>query len=433
MNTRFPLAIVLVAVSLCQVTRAQPPQMPPALVVVAPVIAQEVTGGSSFVGTVTPSRRASIGSAVDGRVVEFPNNEGDRVEAGQPLAQLLTETIKLELAAAEGELEFRRQQLAELENGTRPQEIEQYRARMAAAESRAKFLETRRTRTEAAFRVNRAASEDELEQATSLAAEAQQNYREATAAYEMAVEGPRKELIAQSRAQVAVQQAVVDRLRDQLTKHTIVTHFTGYVVAEHTEEGQWVKSGDLVAEVVELDTVEIEVPVVEQYVPYIKLGQEAHVEIPALGSHIFTGNVALIVPQADVRARTFPVKVRVENEISDSVPLIKSGMLARVTLPTGAKQEALLVPKDALVLGGQTPIVYVVNTTDADGKSGQATPVPVELGVATGKQIQVTGALVAGQLVVVQGNERLRPGQPVSIVRVVDDVAAIPASASNAQ
>jgi RND family efflux transporter MFP subunit len=425
-----------IAVGLVIVIRGQPGAAqapPPALVVVAPVVSREVTAGSTFVGTVTPSKRAFIGSAVDGRVIEFPNNEGDRVEAGQTLAQLLTETIQLELVAAEGELEFRRQQLAEMENGTRPQEIEQYRARMAAAESRAKFLETRRTRTEAAFRVNRAASEDELEQATSLAAEAEQNHLEAKAAYEMAVEGPRKELIAQARAQVAVQEAVVDRLRDQLTKHTIVSRFTGYVVAEHTEVGQWVKSGDLVADVVELDTVEIEVPVVEQYVPYVTLGQEVRVEIPALGNRLFTGKVALVVPQADVRARTFPVKIRVENEIASSGPLIKSGMLARVTLPTGAKQQALLVPKDALVLGGQTPVVYVVNSSDPADKTGQAAPVPVELGVATGDLIQVTGAVTAGQYVVVQGNERLQPGQPVNITRVIEVPDATPPSASPAR
>ncbi len=432
MRNLLTTAALLLIASTRQMAMAQAPPMPPALVVVAPVVAREVTSGSTFVGTVIPTRRAVIGSAVDGRVIEFPCNEGDRVEAGQTLAQLLTETITLELAAAEAELDYRHQQLAGMENGTRPQEIEQFRARMAAAEARAKFLEARRARTEAAFRVNRAASEDELEQAASLADEAEQNRLETKAAYEMAIEGPRKELIAQSRAQVAVQEAVVERLRDQITKHTIVSRFAGYMVAEHTEEGQWVKSGDLVAEVVELDTVEIEVPVVEQYVPYVSIGQEVRVEIPALGDRIFTGTVALIVPQADVRARTFPVKVRVTNEITSSGPLIKSGMLARVTLPTGAKQDALLVPKDALVLGGAKTIVYVVNTNDPAGKSGQVAPVPVELGVATGDQIQVTGALTAGQFVVAEGNERLRPGQAVSVVRVIGDVAAASPSSSTA-
>ncbi len=407
-------------------------QAPPALVVVTAAFEQEVTAVSSFVGTVTPSKRAVIGSAVDGRVIEFPRNEGDRVETGEPLTRLLTTTIELELTAAEAELEFRRQQLAEMENGARPQEIEQARARMVAAESRSKFLEARRARTEAAFRINRAASEDELEQAASLAVEAEQNHVEVKAAYEMAVEGPRAEAIAQARAQVGVQEAVVDRLRDQISKYTIVSRFAGYVVAEHTEVGQWVKSGDLVAEVVELDTVEIAIQVVEQYVPFVTIGQQVRVEIPSLGERTFPGEVAMIVPQADVRARTFPVKVRLPNEITSAGPLIKSGMLARVSLPTGAKQNALLVPKDALVLGGPMPVVYVLSSSDPTSKQSQVAAVPVELGVAQGILIQVTGAIVAGQFVVVQGNERLRPGQTVSISRVVDETstAQIPPSST---
>jgi RND family efflux transporter MFP subunit len=420
MRSFFTTATLSLLVLSCHIVVAQGP---PALVVATPAIEREVTASSSFVGTVTPSKRAVIGSAVDGRVIEFPRNEGDRVETGEPLTRLLTKTIELELTAAEAELEFRRQQLAEMENGARPQEIEQARARMVAAESRSKYLEARRVRTEAAFRVNRAASEDELEQAASLAAEAEQNYLDTKAAYEMAVEGPRAEAIAQARAQVGVQEAVVDRLRDQISKYTIVSRFAGYVVAEHTELGQWVKSGDLVAEVVELDTVEIAIQVVEQYVPFVTVGQQVRVEIPSLGKRIFTGEVAMIVPQADVRARTFPVKVRLHNEITSAGPLIKSGMLARVSLPTGAKQNALLVPKDALVLGGPMPVVYVLSSSDPTSKQGQVAAVPVELGVSQGSLIQVTGAVVAGQFVVVQGNERLFPGQTVSISRVVDETS----------
>ena len=66
----------------------------------------------------------------------------------------------------------------------------------------------------------------------------------------LAVAGPRKEQIAQAHAQVAIQDATVERLKDQLTKHTIISRFDGYVTAEHTEVGQWVKQGDPVADVV---------------------------------------------------------------------------------------------------------------------------------------------------------------------------------------
>jgi HlyD family secretion protein len=389
--------------------------MPTPVVVVAPVVEREVTVGQTFVGTVMPSKKATIGSAVDGRVIEFPLNEGDRVAKDQPLAQLLTDTIKLEVLAAEAELELRRQALAELENGTRPEELDQAKARMASAAARQKYMKARWDRWQKLYETNRAISEEELDEAVSSGIEAEQAYLEAKAAYDLAVIGPRKEQIAQARAQVGMQEATAERLKDQLSKHTIVSRFDGYVTKEHSEVGQWVKQGDPVAEVVALDEVEIVAYVVEQHVPHVRVGMQVIVDVPAISGQRFSGVVSEIVPQADVQARTFPVKIRVENQFTDKVPLLKSGMYARVSLPTGGLQTATLVSKDALVLGGAQPVVFVVEGATENGQAGKVVPVPVQVGVADGGMIQVTGPIKAGQLVVVQGNERLRPGQDVAI------------------
>ena len=395
-------------------------QRPPAPVVVAAVVESEVAAGQSFVGTVVPSKLAVVGSAVDGRVIEFPLNEGDRVERGQTLAQLLTETIGLEVAAAEAELQLRQQELAELENGSRPQELEQAKARMLASEAVMKYLQSRRARAEALWKRGQSTSEEELERAVSEGLAAEQSFQEAKATWELVVEGPRKEKIAQARAQVAMQQVIVGQLKDQLAKHTVISRFDGYVTAEHTEVGAWLKKGDPVAEVAALDEVEISVQVVEQHVAHLHLGTEVRVEVPALPDRVFTGTIARIVPQADVRARTFPVKVRVKNEITQGVPLLKSGMYCRVFLPTGPKQKALLVPKDALVLGGPKPVLFLVQGYSAKTPQGTVQPVPVELGIAVGQAVAITGPVTPGQYVVVQGNERLRPGQPVMVQKVVE-------------
>jgi len=407
----------LLGLSVTQYAQAQVPASP---VVVAPVIERQVRAEEVFVGTVMPSKRAVIGSAVDGRVVDFPRNAGDRVEAGQTLASLLTETVELELAAAEAELDLRQQKLAELENGARPQEIDEAKARLAAAKARREYLRTHRERTEKAFKRGNAATADELDSAISQDAEAEQNMQEAQSALDLLVAGPRPEQIAQARAAVAVQQAVVGQLRDRIAKHTIISRFTGYLVTEYTENGQWLKKGDPVAEVAALDNVEIEVQVVERSVPYVKIGDPVPVEFPALENRILPGKVIAVVPQADVRARTFPVKIGVENTISDSGPLIKAGMYARATLPTGNEVKAMLVPKDALVLGGEKPTVFKLVKPAEKDESAQVAPVPVDLGVATDQWIQVIGPLQAGDKVIVQGNERLRPGATVKVVRTIE-------------
>lgn len=389
----------------------------PALVEVKRVVEREVASGQTFVGTVMPTQRAIIGSAVDGRVIEFLVREGDRVEAEQPLARLLTNTIGLELEAAQAELELRKQQLAELENGTRPDELEQARARMEAARIAAEYLESDRQRLLALSR-SRAASASELERAVSAAQEAQQRYAEAKAAYQLAVDGPRPEQIAQAKAQVAIQDALVRRLEDQIIKHTMVSRFAGYVTAEHTEVGQWAMRGDPVAEVVALDEVDVVAKVVEAHVPFIHVGDSVRVEVPALPNETFVGTVAAVVPQADLRSRTFPVKVRVRNRLTGTGgPLLKAGMLGRVTLATGAPQKAMLVPKDAIVLGGRTPMVWAIEeasiqSSSGDRRAASATAIPVQLGVAEGDLIQVIGALQPQQWIVTKGNERIPPAAP---------------------
>jgi RND family efflux transporter MFP subunit len=405
----------------------------PTLVAVSPVVEREVVGSQTSVGTVMPLKKSIVGSAVDGRVIEYPLNAGDRVEQGQMLAQLLTETIELEVVAAEAELDLRKEQLAELQNGTRPGEIAQMKARMVAAQARVQYANARRARAENLFRQGQAMTQEERDEIVALAVEAEQAYLDAKAAYELAVEGPRKEQIAQAAAQVAVQQATVNRLKDQLAKHTVVSRFSGYVTAEHTEVGQWLKQGDPVAEVAALDEVEVMAHVVEQYVPHIRVGMQVSVQIPAIAAEPLAGVVSAIVPQADLQARTFPVKVRVKNQVTDDGPLVKSGMYARVMLPTGEKQMAMLVSKDALVLGGAQPVIFMVNLAAPNAKQGKVQPVPVQLGLSEGNMIQVSGGLKVGQLVVVQGNERLRPGQDVEVQRVISVPDADTRSASRGQ
>lgn len=416
---------LLSALAMLFAERSAVAQFGPAQVAVSPIVEREVAVGQTSIGTVMPRRKATIGSAVDGRVIEFPHNAGDRVEVNQPLAQLLTTTIQLEWETAKAELKLREQQLLELKNGTRPEELAQLHARMVGAEATMNHLRQRRARVEAMFASNRAVSEDERDAAVSESIAAVQAYEDARQAYEMARIGPRKEQIAQADAQVAMQQAIANRLADQLEKHTIRAWFTGYVTAEHTELGQWVQQGDPVAEIADLDEVEITAHLVEQYVPYTSVGMTVSVEVPALaGRPPFSGMVAAVVPQADVQARTFPVQIRVKNELVDGQPLLKAGMYARVSLPTGRRETARLVPKDALVLGGPQTMVFVVETA-GDGKQGKARPVPVELGAAIGGLMQVRGPLSAGQLVVVQGNERLPPMESDVIVqRVVPAEAA---------
>ena len=128
--------------------------------------------------------------------------------------------------------------------------------------------------------------------------------------------------------------------------------------------------------------------------------------------------IVRIVPRADVRTRTFPVVAGLANPVQGKGHLLKSGMLARVRLTIGRPEPALLVSKDALVLGGQTLAVFVFRPDAKDPTLGTVERVPVETGVADDGLIQVIGdSLTIGLSVVIEGNERLRPGQTVRVIK----------------
>ena len=381
-------------------------------VVVSSVTRMELARGQSFVGTVYPFRESDVGSAVDGRLVSLPIEDGQAVRKGDTLAELLRGLLEIERSGAVASLDQRRQELAELQAGSRPEEIEQAKAEEEGLEARLAYAESRLTRLERL--VGRGtATTDELQDGQTELRRIKAELRAKQAALAMVEAGPRKEVIAQAAAAVAVQEAVVQRIDDQLAKHTIRAPFDGWVVERFAEEGEWVQRSGLVARIVELDRVEVVVQLPELYVSSLQQGTDVRLEFDAAPLQTWIGKVERIIPQADLRSRSFPVQVVLENRIMDGQPVLRGGMLARAWLPVGARGEVTVVPKDALVLGTGTPLVYAVDADDDAAGTGSVRPVPVTLGATVAGSVEVTGGVEPGQLVVTRGNERLRPGAAV--------------------
>lgn len=404
----------------------QPAGPAPAVpVVVAAVEKRDLATGLPFVGTVYPARTSDVGSAIDGRLVSLPIVDGQLVKEGQPIAELLRGLLEIEREGAVAELERRSQVLAELRAGSRPEEIEQAKAAVASFEARVSYAESRFARL--GRLVERGTSTaDELLDAEADLRQSMADLAGRKAALALAIAGPRKEQVAQAAAAVEAQKAAVERIDDQLSKHTIRAPFTGWVVERFTEQGQWVSRGGLVARIAELDRVEIDVQVPELSIGSLVRGADVRIEIDAAPNRTWIGRVERIVPQADLLSRSFPVKVVLDNEVVNEQPVLRAGLLARAWMPVGKTGEATVVPKDALVLGGTKTFVYVVEP--ASGGAGEAVrggpvgaertgivrPVEVTLGVAVGSHVEARGTISPGQLVVVRGNERLRPGAVVS-------------------
>ncbi len=210
---------------------------------------------------------------------------------------------------------------------------------------------------------------------------------------------------------LVVQEAEVEGIKDNIGKCTITAPFDGRVVEEYTEVGQWLDKGDRVVSVIQLDNVKVKVPVPEKYIQHLKIGDECEVNFQALGGITKVGHIVHIVPQADERARTFPVYVKIDN----SDEKLKSGMFAEATFEIGALLSATMILKDGIVRRGGMELIFL-------STEGKAVEVPVKTGIAYKNLIQIMGDVKPGLDVIVRGNERLLNAQNVQVTGRLDPI-----------
>jgi len=208
---------------------------------------------------------------------------------------------------------------------------------------------------------------------------------------------------------LVAQEAVVEGVEDEIGKCTITAPFDGRITEESTEIGQWLKKGDSVISMLQLDYVKVRIPVPEKYIQSLNVGDESEVRFPALGGITRTGHIVHIVPQADKRARTFPVYIKIDNKDE----AIKSGMFAEAIFEMGSLLSATMILKDGIVRRGGGEFIYLA----VDGK---VTEVPVQTGIAYKNLIQIMGDVKPGVDVIVRGNERVRNAQDIQVTGRMD-------------
>ena len=201
-------------------------------------------------------------------------------------------------------------------------------------------------------------------------------------------------------------QAKLTDLRNQINDLEIKAPYDGYVVQTTVGLGEWVGRGDAVAQVISIDTVRIRVDVPEHHVDGLRLGAMAGLYIDALGSQRHEGRIVAILPQGLQDSRTFPVIVETLNPRHR----MRGGMSARVVFAIEHSGTSVLVHKDALVSGPMGHMVYLAEQDQARARS-------VTVGMAHQGYVAVEGDIAAGDLVIVRGNERLRDGQAIRVIR----------------
>jgi len=207
-------------------------------------------------------------------------------------------------------------------------------------------------------------------------------------------------------ARLAVSKATLEQARARLERTRIAAPSDGILNDLPVEEGEYVKVGTPVAEVVDVNTVKVAVEIPERDIAFFKVGQMAQVQANIKGSELLLeGKITFISELADERTRS----TRTEITIANKDRLLRSGQIVRARLTRRILKDAILIPLLAVIPMEDSKAVYVVN-------SGQAQRREVKLDIIKGDRILVTSGLRPGDRLITAGHRFVAPGQKVNVV-----------------
>ncbi len=203
-------------------------------------------------------------------------------------------------------------------------------------------------------------------------------------------------------AKLKAQRADTRRVQVDYGHHIVRAPFAGVIAARHVDPGAWVKIGEPVLDVVSVENIEVHTNVSMALGGRVKKGDTAVL----VGRTRVPATIAGVVPALDATTRTMRIRLVPKGK----APWLLPGAALDVEFTVTFDGEGVTVPRDALVRGPTN--VKLIRVVD-----GKAVPTNVKVIATAAKQALVTApGLAAGDTIIVRGNERLRPGQPIKIM-----------------
>ena len=226
-----------------------------------------------------------------------------------------------------------------------------------------------------------------------------QNLDDADAKYNAAAAA-----VSVSKAQQQQTQGRLDELRVTLGNTNIVSPVDGFVSKRNLDQGAFAGTNTPLISVVDISTVRLVANLIEKDFRRVQQGARAVVEVDAFPGEKFTGEVSRVAPVFDAATRTAVMEIEVPNPGYR----LKPGMYARVQLTVDRRDNALTVPRNAVVDVEGKHGVYVVDGTTARFKE-------LRTGLQDPERVEVLDGIDEGQKVVTVGALALRDGDKITV------------------
>lgn len=344
----------------------------PQPVSVVPVVAKNIASVIQLPGELLPYQRVFLHARVSGYVEEITVDRGSSVRKDQPLVKLSAPELAAQVAEAESKAEAAESQKVEAE------------AQLASAQSTFDRLKE-------ASATDGAIAGNELVQA------------------EKAVDAA-KALVRSRESAARAAHSAVQSVQEMVRYLNVMAPFDGVVTQRFVHTGALVgpTGGDTSAgallELQQVSRLRLVVAVPEADYAGVMNGARVSFRASAHPAQTFIGTVARIAQALDATTRTMSVELDVSNPKGALAP----GMYPEVSWPVQREGPSLLVPPSSIVTTTERTFVIRV-------KDGHAEWVNVRRGAANGVQVEVVGALRAGDLIVKQGSDELREGTALRV------------------
>ena len=333
----------------------------------AGVVRADIAEQLQIVGNLIGAASVEVAPKISGRLRRVDLRLGDAVTRGQEVARVEDDELRQQVNQAEASYEV---------------------ARATVRQREADLVLARTTRERSQSLFSRAlVSRQELD-------DAEARYQAANAQLDLA------------RAQFDEAGARLEELRINLENTVMVSPVDGFIGRRYLDPGAYVTSNTAVVSVVDISLVRLVANLVERDLRLVEEGVRARIGVDAFPGESFGGRVARIAPVLDPATRTAEIEIEVPNPDFR----LKPGMYARVSLVVGNKSQALVVPREAVVIRTSARGVFRV---DAAGGSATAQFVSLVIGLEDELHVEVVEGLSEGDRVVTTGAAGLQHGDPI--------------------
>ncbi len=213
-------------------------------------------------------------------------------------------------------------------------------------------------------------------------------------------------------AALKVQDAALALAQAKLEKTRIKAPFSGVVGIRNVSVGDYVKEGQELINLEDINTLKIDFRLPESYLGQLKPGQTLEVSTDAMPGQKFEAVLDAINPLVDTGGRAISIRAHLSNADAK----LRPGMFVRVRLLFEQRSNVLLIPEQAIVPDTKTPFVFRV-------VEGKAVRTPVKTGLRRNAQVEIAEGLRAGEEVVTAGQMKLRDGAAVKSINSINETA----------